>query len=78
MLGVLDAKASIPCAVFSRDALEDIEDGRVGAIPNRVDDHVEPGLVGPGNPGVHVFRRVHEQPSTGGRIRERLVECSRV
>ena len=46
MLGVLDAEAPIPRAVFLFDSLEDIQLIADGAVPDSVHDHMQPRLVG--------------------------------
>ena len=81
---MLDAEAPVARAVLLADALEDVEQRRVGAVADGVHDDVEAGLVGARDPGVEVLGRGDEEPAIrglarrslgeGGRVRERLVE----
>ena len=56
VLRVLDAEATVACAVLARDAIVDVEQQAVGAVADGVHHHVQAGLVGAGDPGVEVAR----------------------
>ena len=78
VLGVLDAEAAVARTVLARHALEDVEQRRVGPIADRVNDHVQAGLVGAGDPAVEILWRRDEQAALAGRVGERVVKGRRV
>jgi hypothetical protein len=74
VLRVLDAEAAVACAVLLADALEDVEQHADGAIADCVDHHVQAGLVGAGDPRVHLFWRIQQQATILRCVDEGLVE----